>query len=315
MTWLVSAGSLLLSFEKVRSEFILGQTHCVILLGLALIFCWIGPRPQLAALTVGATANFKYLALIFVPYFVLKRNYRAAIASTGWFALFFALPALELRGRLAGHYVMNAVAVLARVVGGRSFAHLASGEGVPVVNSIAWSNSVSLTSGVFPVARSFQFSEAVAVIVIALVFIAIVGALMWIGRRYYVDLLRYGGHDQRAATRTNSIEWAALIVLALAFGPQTTARHMIMLTLVYIVAITLVIVEERRSSQICLVATMFCTAAALSLPFRQTGVHPALISLKSAGSASLCALLLMFSIALIGCRKIFESRARGAASH
>src|SRR5713101_5487623 len=254
--WLVSAGALLLSFEKIRSDFILGQIDCLILLGLTLIFCWMDGRPRFAAIAVGATANFKYLALIFVPYFLIKRNYRAAIASIGWFAFFFTLPALEVGSRLLGHYAMNAVAA----------------------------------------------------IVVALLFTAIVAGLVWIGRYYDVDLLRYGAAKHKGArAQTNSIEWAALIVLALSFGPQTTARHLIMLMLVCVVGITLVLVEQRRSPRILLIASMIATATALSLPFRQTGIHPALIALKSAGIASWCAVLLIFSIAVIGCRKIFES--------
>jgi len=309
MPWLVSAGALLLSFEKIRSEFILGQIDCVILLGLALILCSVDSRPQFAAIAVGAAANFKYLALIFVPYFFIKRNYRAAFASIGWFVFFFALPALEVGSRLIGQYAMNAVAVLAKVIGGRSFVHVALGGGdVAVVNSVTWTNSVSLSSAVFRVTRSLQIPDVVAAIVIALLFTAIVAALVWIGRCYDVDLLRYGAANHKGArAQTNNIEWAALIVLALSFGPQTTARHMVMLMLVYVVGITLVLVEQRRSPRILLIASMIATATALSLPFRQTGIHPSLIALKSAGVASWCAVLLIFFIAVIGCSKIFES--------
>ncbi len=304
MPLLVSAGALLLSFEKIRSEFILGQTDCLILLGLALILVWLDQRPQLAAITAGICANFKYLALIFVPYFVIKRNYRAAVTSALSFAFFFVLPTIEIGRRLIGDYIVNAVAVLEKVIGGRGFAEVVPGDGVPVVNSIAWSNSVSLSSSVFRLTQSLQLSSTVAVIVIALLFVAIVGAIIWIGRRYDVDLFRPAvAKVECAHAQTTNIEWAALIVLALIFGPQTTARHMIMLTLVYVVGLTLVFVEQRRGSRISLLAAMVATAAALSLPFRETGVHPALLALKSAGAASWCAVVLMFFIAVIGATK------------
>jgi hypothetical protein len=109
--------------------------------------------------------------------------------------------------------------------------------------------------------------------------------------------------------QTNNIEWATLIVLALIFGPQTTARHMIMLMLVYMVGLTLIFVEQRRGSRILLLGSMIVTAVALSLPFRQTGAHPTLVALKSAGTASWCALLLIFSIVVIGCDQIVKRRA------
>lgn len=304
---IISAIALLLSFTKIRSEFILGQTDCLILLGLALILYCLDRRPQLAALAVGVTANFKYLALIFVPYFVIKRNYRAASASIAWFAFFFLLPALEVGARLISDYMINAVAVLAKVIGGHSFARGALGDHAPVVNSIAWTNSISISSMIFRLTRSLQISDAIAAIVIALLLIAIVATLARIGRRYDVDIFRPAAiRPQNACAQTNSIEWVTLSVLALIFGPQTTARHMIMLTLVYIMGLALVFIEQRRVPRILLIGSMIATAVALSLPFRQTGAHPALVALKSAGTASWCTLLLLFSIVVIGCQRILS---------
>jgi len=310
--FLVSAGVLVLSFEKIRSEFILGQTDCLILLGLALILHWLDWRPRFAAVAVGVTANFKYLALIFVPYFVIKRNYRAAIASIAWFAFFFVLPALEIGARLIGDYTMNAMTVLAKVIGDRGLAR-ALDDHNPVVNSIVWTNSVSLSSTMFRVTRSLQISGAVATIIIALLLMAVVAALVWIGRRYDVDIFRATAtRSENVRAQTNNIEWATLIGLALIFGPQTTARHMIMLMLVYIVGLTLVLIEQRRVPQILLLGSMIATAVTLSLPFRQTGVHPTLVALKSAGTASWCAILLIFSIVVIGCHQIVNRRAVAA---
>jgi hypothetical protein len=74
-----------------------------------------------------------------------------------WFAFFFVLPALEAGARLIGDYVMNAAAVLAKVIGEHGFVAAAVGGRKPVVNSIAWANSVSLTSSVFRVTRSLKF--------------------------------------------------------------------------------------------------------------------------------------------------------------
>lgn len=301
--FLVSAGALLLSFEKIRSEFRLGQTDCLILLGLSLILVWLDRRPGLAAIVVGLCANFKYLALIFVPYFVVKRNYRAAITSTVAFTFFFVLPSAETGGRLLGDYTANAVAVLEKVIGGPGFAKIELGGRAPVVNSVAWTNSVSFTSAVFRLTESLQLSNTVAGIVIALLFVAIVAVLIWIGHRYDVYLLRpITVKVQIARAKVTIIEWAVLIGLALIFGPQTTARHMIMLTLVYLVGITLVLVEHRSTLRVLLFVSMILTAVTLSLPFRETGAHPALLALKSAGAASWCALALIFSIAVIGSR-------------
>jgi hypothetical protein len=52
-------------------------------------------KPLLAGSAVGTAASIKYLSLIFVPYFLIKRNFRAAIASVFAFIFFVALPAAE----------------------------------------------------------------------------------------------------------------------------------------------------------------------------------------------------------------------------
>src|SRR5262249_9224235 len=111
---LISAASLLLSFEKIRSDFILGQTDCLIAIGLATILCVMGRRPWLAGLATGITANFKYLAVIFIPYFIIKQNYRAALSATISFLFFFCLPAVEIGLRLIRSYALNALAVFVK---------------------------------------------------------------------------------------------------------------------------------------------------------------------------------------------------------
>jgi hypothetical protein len=52
---------------------------------------------------------------------------------------------------------------------------------------------------------------------------------------------------------------------------------------------------------------MLATAVALSLPFRETGFHPLLVTLKSIGAAGWSAVLLILLIAWIGSRTISES--------
>ena len=308
--WLISAMALLLSVSKIRSDFVLGQYDCLILAGLVGILWWMDRRPALAGIVAGATANVKYLALIFVPYFLIKRNYRAAIASTVSFLFFFTLPALEVGLTSIKTYAINAIAVLNKVAAIPELISLTaeSRSHKPIVNSITWDRSVSLTSSILRVTRAHGVSDFVGASVIVVLFAAIVTAIVLIGRRNGVKLF------QPATAKTASshpgagtIEWAVLIVLALIFGPQTTARHMIFLILVYAVAMAIVFAQKRRGPQIVLIASMVATAIALSLPFRDTGHHPSLIALKSIGTASWCAVILLLSIVWIGSRTISEA--------
>jgi len=305
---LISAAALLLSFEKIRSDFILGQTDCLILIGLVAILWVMERRPWLTGLATGITANFKYLALVFIPYFIIKRNYRAALSAAISFLFFFCLPALEIGLGLIKAYAFNAVAVFVKVLGGSAAAHSATPGRVPVVNSITWENSVSLTSSIFRTTRSHQIPDAVAAVTIAVLFAGLVAAAVLIGFRWKVSLFKPDLAQTKAdRDRVATIEWASLIVLALVFGPQTTSRHMILLMLVYAVALGIFFAQKRNGPRAALIVLMIATAVALSFPFRETGAHPWLKSLKEMGTASWCAVLLMLLIAGIGCRTISKT--------
>ena len=79
--WLIAAIATILVADKIHASFILGQTDCLMLLGFACTLSWMQRKPLLAGAIVGATASIKYLSLIFVPYFLIKKNFRAAFAS------------------------------------------------------------------------------------------------------------------------------------------------------------------------------------------------------------------------------------------
>jgi hypothetical protein len=307
--WLISATALLLSFAKIRSDFTLGQTDCLIIIGLVGVLWWMGRRPALAGIAAGATANIKYLALIFVPYFLIKRNYRAAIASMVSFLFFFTVPALEVGLRSMKTYAIDAIAVLNRVAGVHELISLtATGRSdKPIVNSVTWDHSVSLTSSILRVTRSHGVPDFIGGSLLVVLFAAIAVAIVLIGRRNGVHLFQPPtAKTAPSYPGAGTIEWAALIVLALVFGPQTTARHMIFLILVYTVAMAIVLAQKRRGPQIALIVSMVATAVVLSLPFRETGFHPSLIALKSIGTASWCALVLILCIVWIGSRTISE---------
>ena len=308
--WMISATALLLSVGKIRSDLYLGQTDCLILIGLVGVLWWMDRRPLLAGIAAGATANVKYLALIFVPYFLIKRNYRAAFAAILSFLLFFALPVVEVGFRSIKIFAINAVAVLTKVVGGPELMNLAATgrSQKPVVNSAAWSNSVSLTSAALRFTRSHGIPDFVAATLVLVLFAAIVTAIVLIGRRKRVDLLKPPtAQNVSKHGEAGTIDWATLIVLAVVFSPQTTSRHMILLMLVYTVAMGIFFAQKRTSLRVLLIVLMIATALALSLPFRETGHHPGLITLKSMGVASWCAVLLILAMAWIGSRTISET--------
>jgi hypothetical protein len=72
MMWLIAALATVLTADKIRSIFGLGQTDCLMLLGFTLVRRWMDRKPACAGIAAGAAANLKYLTLVFVPYFLIK---------------------------------------------------------------------------------------------------------------------------------------------------------------------------------------------------------------------------------------------------
>lgn len=304
LPWLIMTISLVLLAEKFHANFTLGQTDSFMLLGFACVLIWMERRPFLAGLVVGATANIKYLSLIFVPYFLLRRNYRAALTSLGSFAFFLALPVVELGPITLGGYLANAFSGLARMAGLRL---TSSGN---EIHGVDWNRSISFTSAAFRFTRAQELSDAFALGLLGL-FLAIIMAAVWvICRQQRVQIFRLGqlddGRDSRAII---SLEWAVLLFLAVAFSPQTTARHMILLSLVITIALGVLFgTGAKGKPKAILSAAIGIVVVALSLPFPAFGWKSAQSFRRASGGASFCALFLILTLLWAGSRALLQAR-------
>ena len=149
LPWIIAAIATCLAADKIHGIFTLGQTDCLMLLGFACVLRWMERKPLLAGLTVGASANIKYLTLICVPYFLVKRNYKAAIAALVSFVFFLVLPVPEIGFEKLGRYLASSVGGLGRIM-------FDTHQTVSIFQ-VTWFRSISLTSGNFssyPVERT-----------------------------------------------------------------------------------------------------------------------------------------------------------------
>jgi hypothetical protein len=97
-----------------------------------------------------------------------------------------------------------------------------------------------------------------------------------------------------------------LIFLALAFSPQTTARHMVLLLLINTVAVAVFLAHDAKASRVLLIIAAVLQVAVLSLSFR------AIVAWRAVGGASWCALGLVLAIVWSGSHALSEScRHRG----
>lgn len=291
--WMIATAATFLNADKLNKMFGLGQSDGFVLLGFAAVLRWMNRRPLLAGLVVGAVANIKYLSVIFVPYFLLKRNYRAAASAILSFGCFLALPALQVGWARGLGYAFAAFGGLGHMMGFENVHRLQ-------IHDVAWDRSLSITSAMFRLAHFAGWPNFAALFLLAIIFVASLGAMILIARRRGVRLFAARENSERIAT----LEWAALIFFALAFSPQTTARHMVLTLLIYAVVIPIFLrLSERRSKMILALATLL-TVASLSLP---PGGH-ALVVWRNLAGASWCALLLTLILVASGSRVLSESR-------
>jgi len=291
--WLIAAMATILIADKIHASFILGQTDCLMLLGFACTLSWMQRKPLLAGAIVGATASIKYLSLIFVPYFLIKKNFRAAFASIVAFSFFMTLPAVQIGFDRAVQYGAVAVRGMGRMMG------IIEAPKTAKILRVGMDRSVSITSAVFRLTRSYGVPDLFAAMFLLCIVIA---AIVFMCRRKGVLIFRPARNDRRVANAMTSLEGAVLIFLALAFSPQTTARHMVLLLLINTVAIAVFLAQDARASRALLIIAAALQVAVLSLSFR------AIVAWRAVGGASWCALGLVLAIVWSGSRILSENR-------
>jgi alpha-1,2-mannosyltransferase len=295
---------LLLFGEKIHGIFTLGQTDAIMLLGFACVLRWMKDKPLLAGFVVGLTANVKYLSLIFVPYFIWKRNYRAALASGIAFAAFILLPAIEIGLSQSAQFITGAFGGLTKMMG------FGGAKGGAAIFGVDWPRSISITSAVFRFTRSLGIDDVWAVGLIAVICAAILAAMLLIARRCSVRI--FSRDDAQPAVA--ALEWAVLVFAAVAFSPQTTARHLAFIVLAFVIAIPVLRAADTTRASIALAAAMALALFGLSTPWRALGLGDFMVTWRNAAGATWCALLMILALVWCGCCVLRRRFDQGAAA-
>ena len=284
----IAAVAMVLAFDKIRSLLSLGQSDALTLVGFACALRWMNRRPLIAGIAVGGSANVKYISLIFVPYFLVKRNYRAALSAILSFVGFLFLPAVQIGFQRAAEYAKAAFGGVANMFGAGVVEHGAN------VIDIAWNRSISIPSTIVRLTRGFGLSDTVAGLTIILLFLATIGALIWLGRSQGAPMFQRGKREE-SGRATVLPEWLILIVLALVFSPQTTLRHMVLMVLAFVVAVGVLLTLAERRAKVVVICAIGIMVAALTLPPYGMGMNQAVWTWRAIGGASWCALVFLFA--------------------
>jgi hypothetical protein len=246
--WAVVALACLLGENEMRGVMTMIETDSLMLLMFALGFWWLDRRPILAGLALGLAFNIKYLSIVILPYLILRRRWRAAAGMLVGCVGFALLPALQLGWREDLRCLRVSMGGLLRWVG---VAPEASGS--IKVHDIADGLSVSITSGLARVLHPHGMTNAQVMIVAAGVGVLslLIVALLYRMNRLPVWVWPAREGQARHPFRILiALEWVGLVTVAIAFSPDTNARHLVLAAFVNLLGAALLLVPRVGVSRV-----------------------------------------------------------------
>lgn len=296
-----AAVPLVLMADKIKKTLNFVQTEMVVLFPIAGAAVLLPSRPFVAGVAVAFAAHVKYTALIFVPLLLLRARWRALGGFGAGLIGFALLPALVYGWSRNLEYLGVAFGGLARMVGVD-----VPGERGAQIHPITWEFSVSVPSAAARLGESVGVGTGLFAPIAAGVGLAGLGLVWWMYRARGAEFwwrpnpgpgsASSLGHRERALLL---IEWAALVVVAACFSPQSTTRHFVALLIPVGVAAALIVrgrvgLGPRMGWLLAGLAVVF---AGLHLPPGGSGFEAALDGWRWVGGASWAAL--GFALALV----------------
>jgi hypothetical protein len=185
-----------------------------------------------------------------------------------------------------------------------------SGVAAANISKLTWDRSVSIPSAM---ARAIENRDhprwvpfALAAVVALGVFCAVWGLFARAGVALFVG--RWPNSDD-ADLRFRAvvlIEWMGLIVAALMFSPQTTARHMVMLFPVCVAAAWLIVAGRPGTPRRLVVASCVVLVLGLTLPPGSAAFFSATTWWRSVGGASWCLMVMYLGLLEAGLREAIQ---------
>ena len=219
--------------DKVRAEYRMQQSNAILLLCWTLALIWLDRRPGLAGIALGFAVTIKYVALIALPYLLIRRRFKAAASLVLSTIAFNLAPAIILgwNENLAG---------LSRALGGIGNMLSGAGQQAGEAKIMGMENFGISVPSVVVRALDLPGLNITALLIIAVIAAAVFAAAWIIYARAGQSMFQHAAADgtsplaQANPTRHRmlALEWSGLIVAALAFSPQTNSPHLVQLVLV-----------------------------------------------------------------------------------
>lgn len=226
----VLALTTLLAAPRLRSELQMWQTNILMMSGVVLALKHLDSRPWLAGLALGFAINIKYLPLVFILYLLLRRR-RAAVAwSLAGIAGFALLPAVHSGLATTAREWATALSGLAHLFGfAAPVANAANIDPVTAGHSLSVTSTIARMVG----SEANLWQAWLGAAAMALVVVLLIARIYRLRQWPLLDWPVAGGQTARPLLSLIQLDWAVLVILALAFSPQTNPRHASLLVLVF----------------------------------------------------------------------------------
>ncbi len=224
----VCSFTIILSYNALRWEILLGQTDLLILFFLSLGLYWLDKRPWLAGLLFAASINIKYYALLFLPFLCLKRRWQTVISLSLGTVILAILPTIILGWKTNWLYLQIALKGIFAMHD--SVAEIGKLAKVP---NVTWYRNITITSGLTRIFLEMKWAIFFLYLTLGVILTLVFLFFLQMFRFKGIDILRHHQSDEIFITQ---IEWYSLWVCILAFSPQNTLRHLILMLNVNLIA-------------------------------------------------------------------------------
>ena len=259
---MIVLSGMLLDMDKLRTEMNMQQSNMLVLLCFVLALRWLDRRPLLSGLVLGFGANIKYLTLIALPYLIVRKRFKAAAATVAGSAFWALLPATVLGWDRNIEFLRYALGGLVNLVSRDSAATGAA----KVMGPEAGMSITAFAARYFSAGQHSAASISVAGTAALLYILAVWGIYRSTGTPF---LRGRGGlaESRDILPGVVALEWAGLIVFALAFSPQTGSPHLSILLLPCLAAAGVLLMPRQQISGLPLIAGLLIMFAGLVLPY------------------------------------------------
>jgi hypothetical protein len=255
---LVAAAGLLLISDKVRADIAMGQCNLLIAALWLLILILMDRRPALAGLILGFTANIKYITLIAVPYFIVRRRYKAAGFSLLFTILWALLPAATLGFDTNTRYLAQAFGGLERMVSEDAdiadsherdpaqFKNARPGQAMARIAELSDIRSISISSAWSRLTHDPLTDPLTLALILGSFSLFVIAALL-LYRTAGIPLITLPWnppHPAHSSPLLIATEFSGLLATVLCFGPQTNPRHLVLLLPMFVLIAALLLIRS-----------------------------------------------------------------------